>query len=155
MSGVLCQAPRVHTPSVNKYFGALLPRTGQGPIAQALYQVLERSPTLCRTSIFILWPQSFNDKLIVVSTLDQVVSTPYSKHKTKSGKTGQVVSTLDQVVSTPCSKHKTKLGKTGQVVSTLVQVVSTQCIKYKEKRSSSVDTRSSSVDTRDSFQKTP
>ncbi|MQM21644.1 hypothetical protein Taro_054688, partial [Colocasia esculenta] len=66
----------------------------------------------------------------------------------------EVVSTLDQVVSTPCSKHKTKSGKTGQVVSTLVQVVSTQCIKYKAKRSSSVDTSSSSVDTRDTFQKT-
>ncbi|MQL72176.1 hypothetical protein Taro_004507 [Colocasia esculenta] len=37
----------------------------------------------------------------------------------------KVVWTLDQVVSTPCSKHKTKSGKTGQVVSTLVQVVST------------------------------
>ncbi|MQM23553.1 hypothetical protein Taro_056619 [Colocasia esculenta] len=37
----------------------------------------------------------------------------------------KVVSTLDQVVSTPCSKHKTKSRKTGQVVSTLVQVVST------------------------------
>ncbi|MQM15677.1 hypothetical protein Taro_048629 [Colocasia esculenta] len=34
---------------------------------------------------------------------------------------GMVVSTLDQVVSTPCSKHKTKSCKTGQVVSTLVQ----------------------------------
>ncbi|MQL82680.1 hypothetical protein Taro_015148 [Colocasia esculenta] len=61
---VLCQAPRVHTPAVNKYVGALLPRTGYGPIAQALDQVLDRSPTLCRTNIFILWPQSFNDKLI-------------------------------------------------------------------------------------------
>ncbi|MQL67957.1 hypothetical protein Taro_000251, partial [Colocasia esculenta] len=96
------------------------------------------------------------------STLDQVVSTPCSKHKTKIGKTGQVVSTLvqvvstqclkyktkrssgvdtspvstlDQVVSTPCSKHKTKTGETGQVVSTLVQVVSTQCLKYKTKSS--------------------
>ncbi|MQL71016.1 hypothetical protein Taro_003330 [Colocasia esculenta] len=28
---VLCQAPRVHTPAVNKYVGVLLPRTGQGP----------------------------------------------------------------------------------------------------------------------------
>ncbi|MQL74512.1 hypothetical protein Taro_006872 [Colocasia esculenta] len=52
----------------------------------------------------------------------------------------RIVSTLDQVVSTPCSKHKTKSGKTGQVVSTLVQVVSTQCLKYKTKRSSRVDT---------------
>ncbi|MQL96040.1 hypothetical protein Taro_028706 [Colocasia esculenta] len=33
----------------------------------------------------------------------------------------KVVSTLDQVMSTPCSKHKTKSCKTGQVVSTLVQ----------------------------------
>ncbi|MQL68934.1 hypothetical protein Taro_001209 [Colocasia esculenta] len=66
----------------------------------------------------------------------------------------KVVSTLDQVVSTPCSKHKTKSCKTGQVVSTLVQVVSTQCIKYKAKRSSSVDTSPGSVDTRDSSQNT-
>ncbi|MQM09358.1 hypothetical protein Taro_042228 [Colocasia esculenta] len=64
------------------------------------------------------------------------------------------VSTLDQVVSTPCSKHKTKSCKTGQVVSTLVQVVSTQCIKYKAKRSSSVDTSPGSVDTRASSQNT-
>ncbi|MQM04822.1 hypothetical protein Taro_037625 [Colocasia esculenta] len=64
------------------------------------------------------------------------------------------VSTLDRVVSTPCSKHKTKSCKTGQVVSTLAQVVSTQCFKYKAKRSSSVDTSSGSVDTRDSSQNT-
>ncbi|MQM14210.1 hypothetical protein Taro_047140 [Colocasia esculenta] len=66
----------------------------------------------------------------------------------------KIVSTLDQVVLTPCSKHKTKTGKTGQVVSTLVQVVPTQCLKYKTKRSSRVDTSPGSVDTRDSFQKT-
>ncbi|MQL76470.1 hypothetical protein Taro_008865 [Colocasia esculenta] len=66
----------------------------------------------------------------------------------------RVVSTLDQVVSTPCSKHKIKSCKTGQVVSTLVQVVSTQCIQYKAKRSSSVDTSPGSVDTRDSSQNT-
>ncbi|MQM06865.1 hypothetical protein Taro_039692 [Colocasia esculenta] len=59
----------------------------------------------------------------------------------------RVVSTLDQVVSTPCSKPKTKTGKTGQVVSTLVQAVSTQCLKYKAKRSSRVDTSPGSVDT--------
>ncbi|MQL93446.1 hypothetical protein Taro_026084 [Colocasia esculenta] len=58
----------------------------------------------------------------------------------EQGKITTVVSTLDQVVSTPCSKPKTKTCKTGQVVSTLVQVVSTQCIKNKAKRSSSVDT---------------
>ncbi|MQL81611.1 hypothetical protein Taro_014071 [Colocasia esculenta] len=125
--------------------------------------------------------QVLNSSLGVVSTLDQVVSTPCSKPKTKIGKTGQVVSTLvqvvstqclkykakrssrvdtspvstlDQVVSTPCSKPKTKTSKTGQVVSTLVQVVSTQCLKYKAKRSSRVDTSPGSVDTRDSFQKT-
>ncbi|MQL72821.1 hypothetical protein Taro_005157 [Colocasia esculenta] len=28
---VLCQAPEVHTPSVNKYVGVLLPKTGPGP----------------------------------------------------------------------------------------------------------------------------
>ncbi|MQM10688.1 hypothetical protein Taro_043585 [Colocasia esculenta] len=66
----------------------------------------------------------------------------------------KVVSTLDQVVSTPCSKHKTKSGKTGQVVSTLVQVVSTQCLKFKTKKSSRVDPSPGSVDTIDSFQKT-
>ncbi|MQM04572.1 hypothetical protein Taro_037373 [Colocasia esculenta] len=65
---VSCHAPQVHTPAVNKYVGVLLPRTRQGPIAQALYQVLDRSPTMCRTNIFILWPQSFNDKLIVKRT---------------------------------------------------------------------------------------
>ncbi|MQL81979.1 hypothetical protein Taro_014444 [Colocasia esculenta] len=59
----------------------------------------------------------------------------------------RVVSTLDQVVSTPCSKPKTKTGKTGQVVSTLVQTVSTQCLKYKAKRSSRVDTSPGGVDT--------
>ncbi|MQL72280.1 hypothetical protein Taro_004622 [Colocasia esculenta] len=72
----------------------------------------------------------------VVSTLDQVVSTPCSKPKTKTGKTGQVVSTLVQVVST------------------LVQVVSTQCFKCKTKQSSSVDTSPGGVDTRDSSQNT-
>ncbi|MQM21396.1 hypothetical protein Taro_054435, partial [Colocasia esculenta] len=63
----------------------------------------------------------------------------------------RVVSTLDQVVSTPCSKHKTKIGKTGQVVSTLVQVVSTldQLPEaFWVKLGECVDTRWGGVDTR-------
>ncbi|MQL84547.1 hypothetical protein Taro_017055 [Colocasia esculenta] len=81
---VLCQAPRVYTPAVNKYVGVLLPRTRHGPYCTGIGQ-MDQSSTLRRTNIFILWPQSFNDKLIVkgtwsfiessVSTLDQVVST--------------------------------------------------------------------------------
>ncbi|MQL80613.1 hypothetical protein Taro_013059 [Colocasia esculenta] len=45
-------------------------------------------------------PKLYKNLVRVVSTLDQVVSTPCSKPKTKTGKTGQVVSTRDQVVST-------------------------------------------------------
>ncbi|MQL68757.1 hypothetical protein Taro_001072 [Colocasia esculenta] len=63
----------------------------------------------------------------------------------------RVVSTLDQVVSTPCSKHKTKSCKTGQVVSTLVQVVSTLDHlpeAFWVKLGECVDTRWGGVDTR-------
>ncbi|MQM09876.1 hypothetical protein Taro_042758 [Colocasia esculenta] len=73
----------------------------------------------------------------------------------------KVVSTLDQVVSTPCSKHKTKSGKTdsfqktfwpiwdnvstlAQVVSTLDQLPRTFWVKLGE----CVDTRWGGVDTR-------
>ncbi|MQL88911.1 hypothetical protein Taro_021484, partial [Colocasia esculenta] len=61
---VPCHAPQVHTPAVNKYVGVLLPRTRQGPYCTGIGQ-MDRGPTLCQTNIFTLWPQSFNDKLIV------------------------------------------------------------------------------------------
>ncbi|MQM11744.1 hypothetical protein Taro_044655, partial [Colocasia esculenta] len=64
---VPCHAPQVHTPVVNKYVGALFPRTGQGLYCTGIGQ-MDRSPILCRTNIFILWPRSFNDKLIVRKT---------------------------------------------------------------------------------------
>ncbi|MQL99412.1 hypothetical protein Taro_032134, partial [Colocasia esculenta] len=83
---VPCHAPQVHTPAVNKYVGVLLPRTRQGPYCTGIGQ-MDRGPTLCQTNIFTLWPQSFNDKLIIsfpalsgsnwvsVSTRDGTVST--------------------------------------------------------------------------------
>ncbi|MQL93770.1 hypothetical protein Taro_026417, partial [Colocasia esculenta] len=136
-----------HQESILPRLTSKLGRSSSGPdrapIAQALDQVLDRSPTLCRTNRFMLWPQSFNNKLVVVSTLDQVVSTPCSKHKTKSCKTGQVVSTLvqmwdsvstlAQVVSTLDQFSRKPSGSTGIVVSTLDQVVSTPCSKHKTK----------------------
>ncbi|MQL98732.1 hypothetical protein Taro_031448 [Colocasia esculenta] len=118
-NSVLCQAPRVHTPAVNKYVGALLPRTGQGPYCTGI-----------RSSF---GPESHvvpNKQ--VVSTLDEVVSTPCSKHKTKSCKIGQVVSTQDQVVSTLETASRNLLANMGKCV----------------------DTSTSSVDTRSAFQKT-
>ncbi|MQL95195.1 hypothetical protein Taro_027858, partial [Colocasia esculenta] len=59
------------------------------------------------------------------------------------------VSTLDQVVSTPCFKHKTKSCKTGQVVSTLVQFPENLLANMGQ----CVDTSSNSVDTRSASQK--
>ncbi|MQM23797.1 hypothetical protein Taro_056868 [Colocasia esculenta] len=69
-------------------------------------------------------PKLYKNLVRVVSTLDQVVSTPCSKPKTKSGKTGQVVSTLVQVVSTLETDSRTHLENMGQV-STLAEAVST------------------------------
>ncbi|MQL84815.1 hypothetical protein Taro_017324, partial [Colocasia esculenta] len=126
---VPCHAPQVHTPVVKKYVGVLLPRTRQGPYCTGIGSNLDRSPTLCRTNKFILWPQSFNNKLV------GSVDTPL---------TG-----VDTMLQT-----QDKIMQTGQVVSTLVQVVLTQCFKCKAKRSGSVDTSPGGVDTRDSSQNT-
>ncbi|MQM23084.1 hypothetical protein Taro_056146 [Colocasia esculenta] len=62
----------------------------------------------------------------------------------------KVVSTLDQVVSTPCSKHKIKSCKTGRVVSTLVQFPENLLANMGK----CVDTSTGGVDTRQVFQKT-
>ncbi|MQL67942.1 hypothetical protein Taro_000217 [Colocasia esculenta] len=115
---VLCQAPRVHTPAVNKYVGALLPRIGQGPYCTGI------GSSFGPESHIVPNKQ-------VVSTLDQVVSTPCSKHKTKSCKTGGVdtrdsfqktfwqmwdsVSTVAQVVSTLETFPEHHLGSFGIV----------------------------------------
>ncbi|MQL81856.1 hypothetical protein Taro_014321 [Colocasia esculenta] len=109
-------------------------------------------------------PKLYKNLVRVVSTLDQVLSTPCSKHKTKSCKTGQVV-------STQCIKYKAKRsssvdtrsssvdtrdsfqkhsGHYGTVVSTLDQLPETFWVKLGE----SVDTRWGTVDTR-GFPRTP
>ncbi|MQM07580.1 hypothetical protein Taro_040421 [Colocasia esculenta] len=92
-------------------------------------------------------PKLYKNLVRVVSTLDQVVSTPCSKPKTKTGKTGQVVSTLVQKTPQPIWDSVSTLA---QVVSTLDQLPSTFWVKLGE----CVDTRWDCVDTR-GFPRTP
>ncbi|MQL96836.1 hypothetical protein Taro_029517 [Colocasia esculenta] len=58
-----------------------------------------------------------------------------------------LVSTLDQVVSTPCSKHKTKSCKTGQVVLTQCFKYKAKRSSSVDTSPGSVDTRDSSQNT--------
>ncbi|MQM06800.1 hypothetical protein Taro_039629 [Colocasia esculenta] len=129
---VPCQAPPVHTPAVNKYVGALFPRTRQGPYYRGIGQ-MDRSPILCRTNIFIEWPQSFNDKLI------SSVDTPLTGVDTMLQTQGKIMKKWSSSVDTGSSSVDTMLQTQGKTI---------------QKWSSGVDTESSSVDTRPSSQRT-
>ncbi|MQL82744.1 hypothetical protein Taro_015213 [Colocasia esculenta] len=134
---VLCQAPEVHTLAVNKYVGALLPRTGPGPYCTDIGSNLDRSPTLCRTNRFILWPQSFNNKLVC-------------RHNVSNTRQNdQVVSTQDPVVSTQCFNFKAKWSSSVDTRSGSVDTRDPSQNTLWANLRQCVDTRSGSVDTRD------
>ncbi|MQL68774.1 hypothetical protein Taro_001069 [Colocasia esculenta] len=82
-----------------------------------------------------------------VSTLAQVVSTLEAFPEHLLGCFGTLVSALDQVVSTPCSKHKTKTYKTGQVVLTQCFKYKAKSLGSVDTSPGSVDTRDNSQNT--------
>ncbi|MQL92013.1 hypothetical protein Taro_024627 [Colocasia esculenta] len=104
-------------PRLTSTLGRSSPGPDRAPIAQALDQVLDRSPTLCRTNRFILWLQSFNNKLVVVSTLETALRTFWVN-------LGQCVDTRSSSVDTR-DLPRTLFGLFWDSVSTLDQVVST------------------------------
>ncbi|MQL72689.1 hypothetical protein Taro_005036 [Colocasia esculenta] len=115
-------------PRLTSTLGRSSPGLDRAPIAQTLDQVLDRSPTLCRTNRFILWPQSFNNKLVGsvdtsssgvdtrLQTQDKIMQNWSGSVDTSSGS----VDTVHQIQG----KKKT-FWVNWDSVSTLAQVVST------------------------------
>ncbi|MQL91850.1 hypothetical protein Taro_024466 [Colocasia esculenta] len=134
----LCYAN--HQESILPRLTSTLGHSSPGPdralIAQALDQVLDRSPTLCRTNKFMLWPQSFNSKLVCRHTLTGVDTMPQTQGKimqnwsssvdTSSGSVDTVLQIQGKkVVSTLEAAPRTTFWPIWDSVSTLAQVVST------------------------------
>ncbi|MQL71015.1 hypothetical protein Taro_003331 [Colocasia esculenta] len=112
---VLCQSPRVHTPAVNKYVGALLPRTGQGPYCTCIGSSFgPESHVVPNNQVHFMATEFQQQARSSVDTRSSSVDTRDSFQKT-FWPTWDSVSTLAQVVSTLDQFSRKPSGSTGTV----------------------------------------